>query len=127
MTTHLTLLLAHGSRDPHWLAPFTSLLKQINSALPAVQCTLAYLELAEPSLEQSIRAAIAQGVYNIDIIPLFFASGRHLRHDVPVLLEKLQQEAKLQGIELNIHLSQPVGLEPEVAEAISKVIQRQLS
>lgn len=123
-----SVLLAHGSSDSHWLAPFSQLLLQIRQGLnnPSARVELAYMELAEPSLEQQIRLLADEGFRHIDILPLFFAAGRHLRRDVPAMLGTLQQQLADEGLSLSLDLHPPVGLEPEVAQAISQVVIRQL-
>lgn len=127
--TRASVLLAHGSSDPHWLEPFGQLLQQIRSGLQEnhARVELAYMELAEPELCQQIRRLVQEGYRHIDVLPLFFAAGRHLRKDVPAMLEALQAELLAAGLVVGIELHSPVGLEPEVAAAIRQVVVRQLS
>ncbi|MDK2777133.1 MAG: CbiX/SirB N-terminal domain-containing protein [Pseudomonadota bacterium] len=124
-----SVLLAHGSSDPQWVTPFTQLLAHIREQLPqdGVRTELAFMELASPSLSDTIRRLAAGGCNHIDVLPLFFAAGRHLRRDVPAMLDDLQAALQQQGLAVTIHLHSPVGLEPEVARAISQVVVRQLS
>lgn len=124
--TRATVLLAHGSSDPHWLQPFEQLLTGIRAGAAAQRVELAYMELARPALDEQIRALAAAGFTHIDMLPLFFAAGRHLRRDVPAQLAALQTELQAQGQPLQLQLHAPVGLEPEVAQAISHVVIRQL-
>lgn len=123
-----TILLAHGSSDPHWLAPFDHLLanirQQVSGDTQWVQ--LAYMELAEPSIEQQVEHLRELGAQHIHIRPLFFAAGRHLRKDVPAMIDALQQSLREQGHHIEIELHSPIGLEPEVAHAITQVVMRQL-
>ncbi len=123
-----SILLAHGSSDPHWLAPFDQLLQRIRDSLtdPEVRAELAYMELTEPSLQSQIRHLAEEGYGQIDVLPLFFAAGRHLRKDVPAMLDNMQQLLQQEGMHISIHLHPPIGLEPEVARAISQVVLRQL-
>ena len=120
------ILLAHGSRDPHWLAPFTQLLSQIKEQSTS-RVELAYLELAEPNLEQKIEQLAQEGFLRLEIIPLFFAAGQHLRKDVPLQVKQIEQQLEQQGIAIKIELHGPIGLEPEVAIAISQTIQRKIN
>ena len=123
-----TILLAHGSSDANWLAPFTTLTEAIKQQLPAdTPVALAYMELAQPSLQQSINDLRQQGYDRIEVLPLFFAAGRHLRKDVPLMLQQQQQQLCDQGLPCELVLHSPIGLEPEVAQAISQVVIRQLS
>lgn len=123
-----SVLLAHGSSDAQWLAPFSQLLNGIRDGLDAgTRVELAYMELAEPSLTGQVRALAHAGYQHIDVLPLFFAAGRHLRHDVPRMLKELQDALAQEGVPVRIELHSPVGLEPEVADAISRVVIRQVS
>ncbi|MFK4751551.1 sirohydrochlorin chelatase [Oceanobacter antarcticus] len=120
--SHATILLAHGSSDPNWVKPFEQLAGQIRENLDqSGRVELAYMELAEPSLEHQVAALSDDGMTHIDVLPLFFAAGRHLRKDVPLQLEALQRQHL---VKLTLH--PPVGLEPEVATAISNVVVRKL-
>ncbi len=121
------ILLAHGSRDPHWLAPFTQMLEQIREQSPSTKVELAYLELAEPNLESKIEELADQGFSQLEIIPLFFAAGKHLRKDVPHEVEQIQQQLQQRGLNIKVELHGPIGLEPEVATAISQTIQRKIN
>lgn len=125
-TNTAVILFAHGSSDPHWLAPFTQLLEQIQKQSANSRVELAYLELAEPNLEQKVQQLVDEGFLRFEIIPLFFAAGRHLRKDVPKQLEHIEQQLQQQGVSINIELHGPIGLEPEVATAISQTIQRKI-
>lgn len=119
-----TILLAHGSSDPHWLRPFDELLTQIRASLQenGTRVEMAYMELAEPSLEHMVSVLADEGYTHIDVLPLFFAAGRHLRVDVPRQIDALQKEHLVL-----LTLLAPVGLEPEVARAIGSVVVRQLN
>ncbi len=119
-----TILLAHGSTDANWLAPFQTLYSNILSHTEGQRLELAYMELAEPSLQSMIEQLATEGFDDIDILPLFFAAGRHLRKDVPQLLQQIQEQSEQP---LSLTLQQPVGLEPEIAEAISRLVIRRLS
>ncbi|MEN9464603.1 MAG: hypothetical protein RL217_784 [Pseudomonadota bacterium] len=121
------ILLAHGSSDNLWLAPFELLLQQLQNRLGAQKVVLAYMELAEPSLARQVQNLVQQGYDQIEIIPLFFAKGMHLRKQVPKLLAQLSSELLPSCPQLSLVLHEPVGLEAEVATAISQVIARKLA
>ena len=121
------ILLAHGSSDSLWLTPFELLLQQLQSRLGAQKVVLAYMELAEPNLTSQVQSLVQQGYVQLEIIPLFFAKGMHLRKKVPKLLTQLSAELLPSCPKLSLVLHEPVGLEDEVAAAISQVIARKLA
>lgn len=82
------VLLAHGSRDKNWCDTFEDGLAVINARL-AQPASLAYMEMASPSLESVVGGHYLRGSRHIAILPLFFAEGRHLLHDVPARIATL--------------------------------------
>lgn len=114
------ILLAHGSSDATWCGVFERLHEALSSRLQT-PLRLAYMELSEPSLESSVAELVAQGTSRAEILPLFFAAGRHLRLDVPAQVEALR--AAYPGFELT--LLPPVGEHPAFAEALAHVVAEQ--
>jgi sirohydrochlorin cobaltochelatase len=123
------ILLAHGSRDPKWQIPFkemTHAIKQqdatsLSDPSQNIVVELAFMELCEPSLEKMCEQLSQQGFNLINIYPVFFAAGIHLRVDVPKQLEAIEDEL---GLRTKLH--PPVGQEKEVQEAITQVILARL-
>lgn len=114
------ILLAHGSRDSNWCDTFEGGLEVINSYLQE-GASLAYMEMAQPSLEHVIASHYSSGVRKISILPLFFAAGRHLLHDVPVQIVKLHNE--FDGLEIT--LLDAVGRYGEFWHALGAMIARE--
>lgn len=119
MTTAKTylILLAHGSSDPQWQKPFELLTTQIQQAQQH-PVTLAYMELCSPSLEAVVAELPKNQAANVEVVPLFFAAGRHLRVDVPRQIEHLSQQYPA----FNITLHDPVGLHPVMTEALTRIV-----
>lgn len=92
MNTEGLLLIAHGSKDPEWKVPFESIEAITRAGFSGVT-SLAYLESAQPSVEQGISKLLAAGVQNITVAPLFLALGAHVRTDIPTLIERAQRKA----------------------------------
>ena len=89
-TSSALILLAHGSRDPLWRAPFEQIATQIRSQRDDVQVRTAYMELCEPRAETVVVELLTLGVQHITIAPLFLGMGAHTREDLPELLQTLQ-------------------------------------
>ncbi len=79
------------------------------------------MELAEPSIDTIIMEGVAEGITEFTIVPLFLAAGRHLRKDVPAMIEELE---KAHGV--SIQLAPPIGENPLLGEAIRDVVMLQL-
>ncbi|EPB99979.1 hypothetical protein L861_08435 [Litchfieldella anticariensis FP35 = DSM 16096] len=115
--SHALILLAHGSRDPNWRAPFDHLAMSLAQRSPT-PLRLAYMELCDPSLEATITELQSQGTTRADILPLFFAAGRHLREDVPGQIEALHRTHP----NIRLTLLAPVGEHPAFVEALASII-----
>ncbi|MCK2185446.1 sirohydrochlorin chelatase [Halomonas getboli] len=111
------ILMAHGSSDPNWRAPFERLAEQLSTRL-STPLRLAYMEICAPSLEDTVAELAAEGVERAEILPLFFAAGRHLRKDVPGQVEALGEAHP----EVQLTLLPPVGEHPAFVEALAAVI-----
>lgn len=92
------ILFAHGSRDSTWKQPFEIVLEIIKTKQPQLPCGLAYLELMQPDFATQTTYLFNQGVRHIRVLPIFLASGKHLRIDLPLLVDnacKLYAEFEL--------------------------------
>ena len=114
------ILLAHGSSDSRWCETFERL------AAPTLQSVtgsrIAYMELAEPSIDTVVAEGAKAGVSHFTIVPLFLAAGRHLRKDVPGMIIELEQS---HGV--SIKLAAPIGENPQLGHAICEVVEQELS
>jgi sirohydrochlorin cobaltochelatase len=115
MSTRHLILLAHGSTDPDWRAPFEAFCQQ----LAPMPVTLAYMEMASPTLAAVMDGLLAQASppAEIDILPLFMAAGGHLKHDVPRQVEAVQQAHP----QVTCRLLPPVGQHPAVVRAMAAI------
>ncbi|HXV19761.1 MAG TPA: CbiX/SirB N-terminal domain-containing protein [Desulfuromonadales bacterium] len=85
------ILLAHGSPDPRWRAPFEKLAATLKAEFGADRVKLAYLEYAAPSLEDVAGelAREGEGQCRLRILPLFMSGGGHVDRDIPGLVAAL--------------------------------------
>jgi len=82
------LLIAHGSRRAESNDEIRSLTEKLRTLAGAEYSTItcAFLELAEPSIEASIDALVAEGEREILCVPYFLARGAHVASDIPEAL-----------------------------------------
>lgn len=86
------ILFGHGARDSRWREPFDRLLKLWQTQHPQILAQLAFLEMMQPSLEESVAILVKKGISHITVIPVFFGQGGHLRNDFPKLLQDCQEK-----------------------------------
>lgn len=85
------ILFAHGARDPEWAAPFRRIAERLREARPNLPVQLAFLELMQPELADTVAGMAADGITRITLVPLFLAQGGHLKEDLPRLLNEIRR------------------------------------
>jgi sirohydrochlorin cobaltochelatase len=111
------VLLAHGSKDPLWHQPIAAVAKHISATSPTTPVVCAYLELSQPDLLSSVMALITAKVNSIAVIPMFLGVGKHVRDDLPQLINGLRQ--RFPG--LQFELRPPVGEDQRLIQLLAKI------
>ena len=117
------VLFAHGARAASWAAPFERLRDATRARLPQVEVRLAFLELMEPRLPETVAALVADGVQAVTVVPVFLGQGGHLLRDLPLLAEGLR--AAHPG--LQVEVVGAVGEDPAVLAAMTDYCVRSLA
>jgi len=114
------VLFAHGSRDARWREPIEAVARRVaeRDACAVVSC--AYLELMSPDLSSATNALLAQGATSIRVVPMFLGIGKHLREDLPKLLETLRHDHP----KIMFTLDTAVGEQPAVIELLADIAGR---
>lgn len=116
------LIVAHGSRRQRSNDAVREMSEQVAELAGArftkVDC--AFLELAEPSIEQGIDRCVAAGAEEVVVMPYFLSPGRHVAEDVPGIVQNKQQQYPA----LNIHLGTYLGAAPAMAGLILETVDR---
>jgi len=110
------VLLAHGSRDPNWRKPFEQLQQTIQAQASDAWVGLAYMEMAQPTLEQVLNDLPAS-IKTVEILPMFMATGGHMANDVPKLVHDAQE--RFPQVAMTQH--PPVGEHPLVKQAFTEL------
>lgn len=118
MSIPVTILFAHGARDPAWAKPFQALRDALLAARPEARVELAFLELMEPGLPELVATLADEGVDEIVVVPVFLGRGGHLRRDFPVLMEA----ARARAPKVTVRETPAVGELPAVIAAMSGAI-----
>lgn len=110
------VLFAHGSRDERWREPVETVARQVAALDPTARVACAYLELVAPDLRTAALALIAAGARTIRVVPLFLGMGRHVREDLPRLVDELR--ALRPDVEFSLRPA--VGEDPDVIALLAK-------
>lgn len=119
MNNTCLVLLAHGSKNPEWAAPFRKLTADLRKDLGEDAVYLCFMELTEPDLMAVAREIMKTGVRKYRMLPMFMAKGAHYHDDIPALMNEVKQAFP----ELDSELLEPIGLNPLFFELMGKVIK----
>lgn len=88
------LLIAHGSRVDGYREEIQALTDKLTKQMPEGIDIVrsSYLELTEPRIPAVIDEMVAQGVKEIMVFPYLLATGRHLREDIPEVIEQKREQ-----------------------------------
>ncbi len=105
------LVIAHGSRREASNDEVRDLAKKLD-AMPHQYHSVkpAFLELAEPSIPDGIRAAIIEGSTKVVVYPYFLSAGRHVTEDIPSEIQIVRDEYPEVDIELAPYLGSAAGI-----------------
>ena len=109
------VLFAHGARAASWAVPFERLRDATRARIPGVEVRLAFLELMEPRLPETVAELVAGGVREVTIVPVFLGQGGHLLRDLPLLAEELRAAHPA----LTLNVVGAVGEDPGVLAAMT--------
>ncbi|MDR0276191.1 MAG: CbiX/SirB N-terminal domain-containing protein [Burkholderiaceae bacterium] len=115
-TAHV--LLAHGSRDPHWPAMIEAVAACVRRLEPGTRVRCAYLERARPDLASAIDGLVAEGARSIAVWPMFLGLGRHAREDLPRLTAAAQERHPSVRITLQSPIAEQTPVQKAMAQAI---------
>lgn len=113
------ILIAHGSKNPEWAAPFLATTTGLREEMGANAVYLSFMENGTPDLPEAVRQAVAEGADRCRFLPMFMAKGAHFTKDIPALLAEIQQEFP----DLAIELLEPIGLHQRFLEMVRSVIK----
>ena len=115
---HAIILFAHGARDARWAQTLQVLGAELLARQPHARVAAAFLEFQAPSLEQALSDAVAAGCKRIDIAPVFWATGGHVTHDVPPMLEAFRRTCPDVQVRMLPVLSELPGMTEFIADAV---------
>jgi len=115
------LVIAHGSREEEGNRAFFEFLEKFRRCYPHRKVDGAFLGLAKPSVPEALAKCLEEGAKEIFIIPLMLFPGRHVKEDIPRLIE----EAKARHPRVDFHYAGPLAdhaLMLELLEAKAKTL-----
>jgi sirohydrochlorin ferrochelatase len=117
------LLVAHGSRRQASNDEVRALIRRLRAAAGSFDhLDCAFLELAEPSIPDGLRQAIAKGASEVVVLPYFLSAGRHVMTDIPAEIEPVRKAYPSVDIFLAPYLGAAEGVVGLLMEQASRTI-----
>ncbi|MCX2179716.1 sirohydrochlorin chelatase [Streptomyces sp. SKN60] len=108
--TPTLIAVGHGSRDPRAAATLRALLDRVRELRPGLDVRLAHIELNAPLLTE-VLAGLAGSGGDAVLVPLLFARGYHVKHDLPAALAAAPAR--------RARIAAPLGPHPLLVEALA--------
>ena len=71
------------------------------------------------TIEEAVRKLVARGADRIVVVPMFFANGMHIQHDIPEEIDSLASEFPGVSIAMAAH----IGADPRIADILVERIR----
>ena len=115
------IIIAHGSRREASNQEVAALAKKVTEeeTCSFKKVGFAFLELAKPTLSESIAEQYNAGIRHITIFPYFLNSGVHMQKDIPALIE----QAKKDYPECEFKLTECIGMYNDMPKLILDCIK----
>ena len=115
------LLVAHGSRRAQSNVEVQQVAEdfQHKDSTSSMTVAVAFLELAQPSIEAAIDQLVCDGIKHITIIPYFLAQGVHVVKDVPGIIDVKRRQYPQCRFDITAH----IGSSEFIGSALEKLVQ----
>ncbi|MCH2206848.1 MAG: CbiX/SirB N-terminal domain-containing protein [Lentisphaerales bacterium] len=86
------ILIAHGSRLQKTADEMKEMVEKLQLTMPESLIKPAFMELQQPNLKSAMNEVLEEGIKKINIVPLFFFTGRHMRDDIPAQVNECRND-----------------------------------
>ncbi len=110
------LLIAHGSRKDEANDDLHDVVDEMQKRGSFAIVQGAFLELAEPTIEESAARCVAQGAERVVLLPYFLSAGVHVRSDLAAIRNKLADRYS----PVEFRLAEPLGPHPLLFDIVAE-------
>lgn len=118
--TSALLLCGHGSRDLAALAEFRQLVHAIRDSLPEQLVEYGYLELAAPTIWETLEKLHQRGIHDVTAIPVMLMAAGHVKHDLPKIFNSFRSHHE----DVTVRFGRELGLDAHVIDASTERIRK---
>jgi len=110
------LLIAHGSRHEDANADLDHVAAELRRRGRYTIVEAAFLELAEPTIDEGGRRCAEQGAECVILVPYFLSAGVHVRRDLAAARQRLAERYP----HVLVRLAEPLGRHPLLADVVAE-------
>jgi len=118
------ILFAHGARDARWAEPLARLRAKVEATRPDVAVRAAFLDFMQPDLANAAEELVAAGCTHLRVVPVFIATGGHMREDVPRIVAGVRARPPGVAIEVQEALGEHEAVLDRMAHAAVEALAR---
>lgn len=123
------LAIGHGSKLPYNKEVVTQIADYIAQKHTDVVVRAGFMENSEPTLNEAIASFSGTGVTKVAAVPVFLASGVHIKEDIPAILnldEKGCGSLNVDGKEVSLCYAKPLGADELIADLVYRRVEEAL-
>lgn len=113
------IILGHGSRYSEGQRVIKETAVRYQKQHPHLFVRPAFVEMAQPQLEDAVAELVAEGMRQIVVVPLFLSFGHHIANDLPARMKVLQ--AKYYSVKFVT--TAPIGADPLLCDIVQARIE----
>lgn len=110
------VLVSHGSHWPAALRQVQDIARGMQRAIPDIPVATAFLDINRPDPVTCCQALLQAGCRALAVMPFFLHAGRHVREDLPRMMDEVRQAWQGCRISLLEYLDDIAGLAAIVAD-----------
>ncbi|MFQ6110911.1 MAG: sirohydrochlorin chelatase [Nitrospinota bacterium] len=116
------ILVGHGSKKEEANRTLLEVAAQVKASLGLEIVEAAFLQLAEPGLDEALAVCVGEGAERVILIPYFLYMGAHVTKDIPAWA----LEAKSRYPQIELIVGKHLGYHPKLAEVVAERVREAL-
>lgn len=115
------IYIAHGTRVQAGVDEARLFVDRAKKYIPVVLQEICFLELVDPSIEETIELCIDKGATEIALVPILLLTANHAKKDIPEIIKPLQ----IKYPHIVFSYGKPLGIHPKLIAQIYERIEEQ--
>lgn len=115
--------IGHGSRRDEGNEQFITFIESVMKDVPLPNQEIAFLELAHPTIAETLEKLIEKGAERFLVVPVLLFSAVHHKQDIPEALEAIRSKHG----HVSFLITDPFGVHPNMIKLVVKRIKAEMS